>query len=341
MDNKNYALTKEALAYMGAYEAFYDLYCSYKDILVNVQEELHGENENPLWSDEIKKFASKRTRQLFNDFFKQYSYLFIDKQYIFHVNSGFMSRMDLFDIKKVKPLTLDISFISFESFLVQFEKSVLYLIKSKKEKEFSHSFNEDAILKDLNNRIEWLRNGGKSYQCVDFDNRTTEDNICEEITIYHNLQNISCNQKKHKIVSSYSFFKLNNDKIIRLPAHYCSICNKYFIGIESLKIYEKIYGNLIVMKRRENECCLFKQFGESELYQTGYNAQENGMTEQDRKAHLKFLIDTGKMEPYEIIRDLESAINLHKNKYKDRFAVDKWRKDLEYANEFIVRRNAP
>ena len=59
------------------------------------------------------------------------------------------------------------------------------------------------------------------------------------------------------------------------------------------------------------------------------------MTDQERKAHLKFLIESGKMKPFEIIRDLENAIRFHKNKFQDRFAVEKWKKDLEYVNKWI------
>ena len=332
---KDYALTEEALAYMGLYEPFYELYCSYKDILLSAQKELNSKKENAVRTDEITKLANNNSRQLFNDFFNQYSYLFVDEQYIFHANTVFMRRMNLYDISNVKPLTLEISFISFDRFLVRLEWSVAYLIRNKKEKEVSHSFNEETILTNLNNRIQRLQNGGKLYQCVDYDSTTSVTDICNEITIYHDLKNISCNQKKHEIVSSFCYCRIVDDKIVRLPAHFCSTCNKYFIGIESIKLYEKLYGKLIVLKNDENEHFFFSNFGESELYQTGYDAKENGMTDMERREHLKFLLETEKMKPFEIIRDLEGAIKLHKYKYQDRFAVEKWKKDLEYVNKWI------
>ena len=59
------------------------------------------------------------------------------------------------------------------------------------------------------------------------------------------------------------------------------------------------------------------------------------MTDQERKAHLIFLIESGIMKPFEIIRDLEDAIRFHKNKFQDHFAVEKWKNDLEYVNKWI------
>ena len=116
MDFKDYSLTKENLAYLGLFEPFYDLYCSYKDILLDAQEEISTQKRQTVWHDEITKFANNKLRLLFNDFFDRYSYLFTDEEYIFHANTVFMRRIDLYDIK---PLTLEISFMSFERFLKQ------------------------------------------------------------------------------------------------------------------------------------------------------------------------------------------------------------------------------
>ena len=331
MDFKDYSLTKENLAYLGLFEPFYDLYYSYKDILLDAQEELSTQKRQTVWPDEITKFANNKSRLLFNDFFDRYSYLFTDEEYIFHANTVFMRHIDLYDIKRTKPLTLEISFMSFERFLKYLEWAVAYLIRNKKEKELSRSFNEETILRSVNNRIQSLANGAKTFQSSNPINPTK---ICDELTIYVNLKNTSCNQKNHRINSTYCSCNLLENKIVRLPIHYCAICNKYFIGIESLKIYEKTYGKIIAVKHYESGGCNFDNFGESELYQTGYNAEENGMTDQERKAHLKFLIESGKMKPFEIIRDLEDAIRFHKNKFQDRFAVEKWKNDLEYVNKW-------
>lgn len=333
MNIKDYALTKENLAYLGLYEPFYDLYCSYKDILINAQEKLSNQKAQTVWPDEITKFTNNKSRQLFNEFFNSYSYLFTDEEYIFHANTVFMRRIDPYNAKHTKPLALEISFVSFERFLKRLEWAVAFLIRNKKEKEHSRPFDEEAILGSVNNRIQNLANGAKTFQS---SNRVNPNEICEELTIYVNLKNITCNQKKHKINSSFCYCKLVEGKIVQLPIHYCAICNKCFIGIESLKIYEKTYGKIIAVKHYESDGYFFDNFGKSELYQTGYNAEENGMTDQERKAHLKFLIETEKMKPFEIVRDLENAIRLHRNKFQDRFAVDKWRKDLEYVNDTFI-----
>ena len=68
MDFKDYSLTKENLAYLGLFEPFYDLYCSYKDILLDAQEELSTQKRQTVWPDEITKFANNKSRLLFNDF---------------------------------------------------------------------------------------------------------------------------------------------------------------------------------------------------------------------------------------------------------------------------------
>ena len=268
MNLKDYSLTKENLAYLGLFEPFYDLYCSYKDILLDAQEELNAQKGQTVWPDEITKFANNKSRLLFNEFFDRYSYLFIDEEYIFHTNTVFMRLMALYN---TKPLTLEISFVSFERFLKDLEGAVAYLIRNKKEKEFSRSFNEETILRNVNNRIQNLVNRAKAYQN---SNSVNPEKICEEFTIYANLKNISCNQKKHKINSSFCYCNLLENKVVRLPIHYCATCNKYFIGIESLKIYEKTYGKIIAVKHYESDGCIFDNFGESELYQTGYNAEK-------------------------------------------------------------------
>lgn len=110
------------------------------------RETKHAKKTN-CWPDEITKFANNKSRLLFNDFFDRYSYLFTDEEYIFHANTVFMRLIDLYDIKRTKPLTLEISFMSFERFLKYLEWAVAYLIRNKKEKELSSSFNEEPIWK--------------------------------------------------------------------------------------------------------------------------------------------------------------------------------------------------
>lgn len=339
MNRKDYALTKENLAYMGVYEPFYELYQLYREILSEFLKEDEDGKEGFKQLKNVKKLSNNNVRLLFNDFFKNYSSVFLEEDYTFHANAVFINRVDIIEIKKTKPLTLEVSFVSFPKFLNQLEWAVAFLICNKKEKEILCPFNEEIALKAINDKIHKCVDKNKLNQCMNFDATKYQSEICTELNVYSNLKNVSCNSKRHEIYSSNCLCRVPNDKVVRLPIHICKTCGKYFIGMESLKIYEKIYGKIIAIKYKDNEQCLYNNFGESELYKTGYNVKENGMTDIERQDHLKFLIETNKMKPFGIIRDLEYAINIHKYKYSDRFAVERWKRDLEYVNNYIDDKN--
>ena len=166
-----------------------------------------------------------------------------------------------------------------------------------------------------------------------FDNQI---DTCEKLIVYENIKLILCNQKGHEIKSSFCYCKTNSNYALRLPVHICSKCNKVFIGRQSLELYEQLYGKLVASKvfEKSNKEAEYDEFGVSDLYKTGYNAREGGMTDTERQMHLKHLIDTKQLSYFSIIRDLECAIRMH-NKYSDRFAVEKWRMDLEFVNSLM------
>lgn len=333
MKKKEYALTKNNLVYMGLYEPFYELYCSYRSILSEYMPNNEEAGAAPVWPMKIKELANKRARSLFNDFFKSYSCVFAENEYTFHVNEIFMKRVSIIGAKRIKPLSFEMSFPSFSEFLVQLEDAVAFLIRNKKEKECLCRIDEEAVLKKLNSRIQEKATIGKSVNSMDCEEFSGEVMICTDLFVYSNLKCISCNRDGHALNTAFCYCRIVDGRIVRLPVHFCAACHKYFIGIESLKIYEEVYGKLIAAKYQENERLLFDSFGESELYKTGYNAKENGMTDSERREHLKMLIATEKMKPFAIIRDLEYAITLHKYKYADRFAVERWREDLKFVND--------
>ena len=320
---------------MNLFEPFYDLYNSYKEILFNQIEKLHNAGVKLIWPDRLAEETNHQVRELFNGFLEKYTYVFTDDSCCLHVNKVFLNRINIYEIQKVphQPLKLRYSVLSFVRFLCQLEEAVAYLMRNKKEKELSRSLDEEIYLQRINGHILEQVAKGKATQLGRLDSQT---NICAKLLVYENLKLVSCNQKGHDVTSAFCFCKVNNQNVVRLPVHICFACNKYFIGQQTLNLYEQLYGTLIVSKAHEGTTkgINYDDFGMSDLYKTGYNAREGGMTEVERRQHLKHLIDTNQMSYFAIVRDLEDAIRLH-NKYSDRFAVEKWKKDLAYVNSLI------
>ena len=336
MNKMDYALTKENLAYMNLFEPFYDLYCSYRDILTNTISDLIEGGAKYVSIDRLKKETNHQVRLLFNDFFEKYTFVFDDDSPRLHVNTIFINRINIYELKdnpNQKEIVLISSFSSFSKFLYHLEWAVAYLIRNKKEKELSRPLDEEIYLLRINKHIQEQAVKGKSNQLSCLDNQT---NTCEKLIVYKNLKLVLCNQKGHDVTSTFCLCKTNSKNALRLPVHICFTCNKFFIGRQTLNLYEQLYGTLIVSKVYEssNEEVDYDEFGISDLYKTGYNVREGGMTEVERQLHLKHLIDTNQLSYFAIVRDLEYAIKLHK-KYSDRFAVERWKKDLSYVKSLI------
>ena len=115
---------------------------------------------------------------------------------------------------------------------------------------------------------------------------------------------------------------------------------KLLKGEGNINEYEKIYGKMLIMKRKYSEAIdkenTFEGFNvESPLHQYGYNVRADGLSELERQKLLIGLIETKRLTYLEICRTIEQSINLLQNSPQYAQAVLKWRKDLKFIGDYI------
>ena len=157
----------------------------------------------------------------------------------------------------------------------------------------------------------------------------------EMIIVFENLSAISCNLNSHVVESvRVPVPLLGSPELVMLPIHHCTTCDRYFIGCETLKLYEKLYGRLFIRAIREGaDSAEFAFFNESELHRTGYSVRKDGMATEERQAFLLKLIDNQIMNRFSICRDIEKSIKIFKNRPEYAAAVAKWKEDLFYVSK--------
>lgn len=162
------------------------------------------------------------------------------------------------------------------------------------------------------------------------------DGILQELMVYKTLYNISCNINKHKVIAAVGTLQ-TEDREVSIPIHYCSDCRKAFIGKESLKFYQKLCGDFQTDISEEPD--YYGDLGKSELYRYGYNVRADGMSRKQRRNLLIRLYETKKMTDFQIRRDIEKNIFMFKNNKFFKFAVRKWNDDLEFFNQYLLKKN--
>ena len=111
----------------------------------------------------------------------------------------------------------------------------------------------ESVINDVNRHINALIKYYKKSHVTSGISQNKADIFDDRICIFNNLSSISCNQKNHKVIPTLKCFSLlDGSSSISVPVHYCETCHKYFIGIEVLKIYQKEYGDLLVLLSKED-----------------------------------------------------------------------------------------
>jgi hypothetical protein len=75
---------------------------------------------------------------------------------------------------------------------------------------------------------------------------------------------------------------------------------------------------------------------ESKLHQLGYNVVEGNMTAFERQNLLVTLLNGKYISFFEIVSTIEQNIRMFQSHYKMQNAVQKWRHDLKFINEFAA-----
>lgn len=76
---------------------------------------------------------------------------------------------------------------------------------------------------------------------------------------------------------------------------------------------------------------------ESKLHSLGYNVIKGNMSETERERLLIHLIDNNLISYVELCATIEQNINIFKNSYIHRFAVEEWKTDLKAIGNYILK----
>ncbi len=325
-----YSLTPSAVADIGAMDDFYDLYIKIEEIYSDEVEKIKRGNEsngsyNPSKVNDSLQ-CSKEVRDAFEPVLQKYLILFSDENRKIHANPHAFKKINFLHYIKYEKVT----FITFKEFLKEFEDVVCRILyKWRLQEKPKYLF--EAICRETEHH---LRESLKKYKKVSIDETGECLPTDAPLFIFRNLSRTACHIYRHRIVPETftADFAAMSGKIL-LPVHYCENCKHYFIGAETLKLYEKNYGKLLVQKRKMDVCDSFLNLRlESILHEFGYNVSD-GKTEKERQQLLIRLLETGKVTYDDITRCIEFNIQMHWDKP---VALEKWKHDLKYVGDYII-----
>lgn len=340
MDDIQFALTPINLALLGEYDDFYELYSQIHTVYNDKLSELIDSKDSWVPCEKITNAIYKDVRPLLRSFQNDKINVFTGEfQWLPLRAQPTRNFIDnCYGIKIVAPLKFRYVFYGFTDFLKNYEWLVIRHITIYK-KELNLWAARESVINDVNRHINALTNYYQKNHIASGISQKEADFLDDRIYIFYNLSSISCNRKNHKVIPMLKCFSLLDDSSsISVPVHYCETCHKYFIGIEVLKIYQKEYGDfLILLSNDDLDRNTFFSGGESKLHQAGYNVQEGVYTEKQRRRILIALYESKKLSEFEITRDLHNAI--HRFQYHPNFtiALRKWKSDLMFFKEHIRR----
>jgi hypothetical protein len=333
-------LNVESLLQLGIFEETYDLYytiCECYESTYCIAKEMPG-----FYVGTWEKLALKESRKGLDNFFLKNGYLFSQEYPRFHLNVEGKRYFYMLNIKKGKePCTIDVSIITFKKFLKVLFTTIVGILTQR-----TRSDKPQIDSKVVESRIE-----EHFTECVKqkvlFKSHEKESFVPHSSTliVFKNLSRISCNTKNHSIIPKLiTVDRMNDDVRVVLPVHYCETCNRVFVGNQTLSLFEKKYGHLLVdVDRSEfvgyNKSENFVFTGESKLHNLGYNVVRDNYTKSERQKLLLFLYERNKISYFEICRDLENAIRIFKSVPKFENAVRSWQDDLQFINEHCIEQH--
>lgn len=319
-----------------------ELVALYRDIMSIYDKEIEEFSllypDKTIFPNDINKAVKGKVRKTIDHFLPGITSVFTDEYVSLHPNEFAMTPFDFFIVKHTKPLTLQVRYVSYAEFLQDMQDFVVRVILQRKRHtlpKYAYERVENDVICHIKNTLE-----ERQEKKVLIDSSGVSETLKGMIIIFENLSAISCNLNNHMVESiMVPVPLLNSSNLVRLPIHHCVTCGRYFIGSETLRIYEKLYGRFFIRTIREGaDPAEFAFFGESELHKTGYNVRKDGMTKAERQDFLSRLISEEIMSKFGICRDIQNAIKIFDNRPEYIDAVAKWREDLFYVSETFDER---
>lgn len=334
------ALNEANLAIMGLYDTVYDMYTNLQEIYDSAIENL--DTSTMSFSDKADEACRSQVRQVLESFLSSHTSFFSRDYERLHINTyGLKSFSMLETTRGARALQVTVRGITFHSFLEELYMVVVRIIAQRRNRQYPG--NEiDVVFKEVNQYIDSLAAQYRKRIPVTPANRTvSEDN---HLFVYSQFSLISCNQKKHTIVSdTFCAEKLDGSGFYGLPIHRCVTCGRKFVGKYTLDFYQREFGEIRVSMHKDlttNNPSAFECLKpESELHALGYNVVEGQMSEAERRNLLIRLLQSGKMTYFEISRDIKNAIHTQQHLPFRAPAVTKWKSDLEFLSKYIESHN--
>ena len=329
VDEMKNIFNKQTLAQIGVLDEFYDLYMELGDIYFQKHLEML---EKGIHLFQLRKYAISAVKKAVDKFLEDKAYLFTDEYKYIHPNNETINALNFLEYKhgplNKSAFKITIKAESFEAFIEEMYELATVIIYSRVLREKPRA-NIEYITHKVNDQFKKIieQNTPK---------KLTHTNISPlvEVIVFKSLTNISCNINEHTVINDRIEVSLIESKeTVSLPVHRCIDCGRVFIGNETLKEYQKMYGKMLITAREESICNneLYGVFGESQLHRAGYNVVEGKTSQEQRRCLLDKLIESGSMSEFEICRDIINAINIFKNRIGYEKAVSKWREDLMYV----------
>lgn len=328
-------LTADALADINALDDFYDLYVEIQNIYESEQRYRLDELGTPRQTFMFgwDRFVHAKVRNVLEVFLRKYSFLFIDEGTL-HANQYGFGNFSILNFQPLKfpDIGFKVTYKTFRAFLSSLQGSINRVVYRWKTQE-KPKYPFELVAKEINDHIgQYVRE--HTAVCVNPTNSYSDIPENTTLYVYKNLASTSCRLNQHTVVpkSYFSHFALESGTL-EIPVHYCENCKKAFIGEETLKLYEKKYGKLLIKKRKLDSHDIFSGLRlESILFQYGYNVSD-GRSETERQKLLIALLDTRRVSYMEMTRCIEFNIQMH-SEHKD--AVLKWKKDLKFIGDYVL-----
>ena len=319
-----YQLKIKNLAAIGILEDFFDIYC----FLQSQSKLLEVKNKS---NNTINKQLKEIFKEKFNELLKKHTYVFSDRYEPLYINCS-LKDLNFYSIAlRDKSTSYIYSFKNFPEFLKECQYLIVKaILKTKRQIDKNVSFEE--VWEDFNSHIFDV-----AYQCVKNNKKTTESPLSiSTLIVYKSLSSISCNLNNHTIKPTRLEVPLiNKGQYVILPIHVCETCNKRFVGNQTIRAYEKIFGKMIFDGYNDSHSNrkLITFSNESKLHRLGYNVIEGKLLEKERREILEYLINNHIMTDFEIRKDIENAISIFDGNPKYDNAVYKWQSDLVYLTD--------
>ena len=355
-----YSLTPLNLALDGTLEQFVDLYNFTKAAYL---EELE-DNPHLILNNEYRDIFNSR---MIPKLLLEYESLVFRRLRIFtlkfkniHLSEKHFKRFDFFDPEKAKtfnwskeyylkygnreeikkyndPLfTFHETFIDLEKFLDQFRLIVARAIREEVQKT-DPDYTIFQAINDVDSRIQERMKMRRS-ECIALikDHPPTK----APLYLYDALKNTSCKKSNHTVVAKKYYAKHTNGKqSVILPAHYCKDCNKYLFGSQSLSFFKEFCGDFIIQTHYlfQNHDGFHCFTGESKLHELGYNVVAGKLSVYERQNKLISILESKQLTFFEIVSTIEQNIRIFGNNPNMKYAVSKWREDLQFINEYVLQ----